>query len=128
MAKKKSVRYQMANNFGLDFINKLKPAKWRYEAPLNDGRDHFGFIAQDVMEIVSKEDFNFVSMKGKYFSVNYWEFVGPMCKAIQELSIEVESLKKQLYENQETTNRENPETDDGESKKVSWWNPLRIFS
>ena len=126
MAKKKYV--STIENFGLDFINKLKPAKWRYEAPLNDGRDHFGFIAQDVMEIVSKEDFNFVTMREDYFSINYWEFMGPMCKAIQELSTEVKDLKKRLYEKQkiQTTNGEDQKID--ERKIYSWWNPKRYFS
>jgi hypothetical protein len=87
------------SNFGLEFIKKLKPAKWRYQAPFNDGRDHFGFIAQDVDEIAPTSDYNFTTIKEGYYSINYWEFIGPMCKAIQELAERVEELERERKPN-----------------------------
>jgi hypothetical protein len=88
--------------FGLEFIKKLKPVRYRFKAPLNDGREHFGFIAQDINKIASKEDYAFVSTKnlykdgenGEFLAIDYKEFVAPMVKAIQELSKRVEKLEK----------------------------------
>ena len=76
--------------FGLDFIRKLKPCKWRYNKPLDDGRDHFGFIAQEVDEVVPKEKYGFVgcSEDGTHFLI-MTEFIGPIVKAIQELDEKV---------------------------------------
>ena len=97
------------NDFGLDFIKKLKPAKWRYQAPLNDGRDHFGFIAQDVDQIASKEDFNFVTVKEGYYAINYYEFIGPIVKAVQELTNKVEKLEHEIKKIQNEKSRNQPQ-------------------
>ena len=82
-------------DFGLEFVNKLKPCKWRYKAPLNDGKDHFGFVAQEVAEIVSKDDFGFVGVREGYLTLNYMEFIGPLVKAVQELSDKVDKLERE---------------------------------
>jgi len=81
--------------FGLDFIKKLKPCMWKFKpGPLADGKDHFGLIAQDINEIVDRENYGFVVFKDGYFAVNYHEFIGPLIKAVQELSERVENLEK----------------------------------
>ena len=81
--------------FGLDFIRKLKPCKWRCNKPLDDGRDHFGFIAQEVDEVAPKEQYGFVgcSKDGTHFLI-MTEFIGPIVKAIQELEEKVKGLEK----------------------------------
>ena len=83
-------------NFGLDFIRKLKPAKWNWPAPHNDGKEHFGFIAQDVDKIASRSDYGFVGMKKDYLTLNYEEFIGPIVKSIQQLDRKITKLEKQL--------------------------------
>jgi len=86
-------------DFGLDFIKKLKPCKWKYKAPLNDGKDHFGFIAQDVNEIASKNDYAFCGPEvDGYMTLSYHEFIGPLVKAVQELSDKVIELENKLEE------------------------------
>lgn len=77
--------------WGLEFLRMLKPAKWKYKAPLNDGKVHFGLIAQDVDKVASRTDYGFVGFKSGYMTISYNEFVGPIIKAIQELD---ERLKK----------------------------------
>ena len=84
-------------NFGLDFIKKLKPVKWNWPAPNNDGKEHFGFIAQDVDKIASRKDYGFVGMKKEYLTINYEEFIGPLAKAIKELSAEVDKINKRFW-------------------------------
>ena len=105
--RKNSVRPMI--DFGLDFIRRLKPAKWRYQAPLNDGRDHFGFIAQDVDKIASKEDFNFVTVREGYYAINYYEFIGPIVKAVQELADKVEKLEYEIEKIQKAKGRNQPQ-------------------
>jgi len=81
--------------FGLDFIRKLKPCKWRYKKPLDDGVEHFGFIAQEVNELAPKEEFGIVVMNeaGTYGLV-MTEFIGPVVKAVQELDERISLLEK----------------------------------
>ena len=81
----------MKKKWGLEFLRMLKPAKWKYKVPLNDGKVHFGLIAQDVDKVASRTDYGFVGFKSGYMTINYNEFVGPIIKAIQELD---ERLKK----------------------------------
>jgi len=81
--------------FGLDFIKKLNPCKWRYLPPLDDGVEHFGFIAQEVDEIVSHEQYGFV-VKGEdgMYRIRLTEFIGPLVKAIKELEQRVAELER----------------------------------
>ena len=83
--------------FGLDFIRKLKPCKWRYIGPLDDGREHFGFLAQEVDSIAPHGQYGFVHLsEDETFMLAYGEFIGPMAKAIQELDSEVKRLREEL--------------------------------
>lgn len=82
--------------FGLDFIRKLKPCNWRYKEPLDDGKIHFGFIAQDVDKLASYKKFGFVVKRGEYLHLAMTEFIGPLVKAVQELSDKVEALEERI--------------------------------
>lgn len=83
--------------FGLDFIRKLKPCKWRYIGQLDDGVEHFGFIAQDIEELAPHHQFGFVSIASDgTFRLSLGEFIGPLTKAVQELDNEVQSLKEEI--------------------------------
>ena len=86
-------------DFGLEFIKKLKPCKWRYKKPLDDGVEHFGFIAQEVDALAPKEKYAFTLTmpdEDKTYMVRYHEFIGPLVKAVQELSEKVEELETQI--------------------------------
>jgi hypothetical protein len=72
--------------FGLDFIRKLRPCRFRFNAPLDDGREHLGFIAQEVDKLVSGKEFGLIGRNEEgIYSINYFEFIAPIVKAIQEL-------------------------------------------
>ena len=80
--------------FGLEFIKKLKPCKWRYKPPIDDGKTHFGFIAQEVDELAPKDQYAFTGTKEGIYYINYMEFIGPMVKAIQELDAKMDEIIK----------------------------------
>lgn len=81
--------------FGLDFIRKLKPCKWRYKSPLDDGVEHFGFIAQEVDSVAPKEAYAFTGIdnQGLYF-IRLYEFIGPIVKTLQELDRRITKLEQ----------------------------------
>lgn len=85
--------------FGLDFINKLKPCKWRYKGLLDDGLEHLGFIAQEVDAIAPRHQYGIVCTKADgMLAIQYTELIGPLVKAVQELNEKVIELEAQLQE------------------------------
>jgi len=83
--------------FGLDFIKKLKPCKWRYRDQLDDGVEHFGFIAQDVDKIAPHTDYGFVkTTPDGIYLINYAEFIGPIVKAMQEMEKRLTQVEGEL--------------------------------
>jgi len=82
--------------FGLDFIRKLRPCKWRYIEPLDDGVEHFGFIAQEVDGIASKDEYAFVVIEDGVYKIVLGEFIGPIVKAVQELDEKISKLEEEI--------------------------------
>ena len=82
-------------NFGLGFLKKLKPCRWRYNYPLDDEVEHFGFIAQEVDSVAPKDKYAFTGIgdDGIYF-MRLYEFIGPIVKAIQELDQRLTDLEQ----------------------------------
>jgi hypothetical protein len=75
---------------GLEVINELNPVAYNWKA---DGQADEGLIAQEVLDIVP----NAVSgSEEEMYQMDYSKLVTPLIKAVQELSAEVEELKKQL--------------------------------
>ena len=101
------------SDLGLDFIQKLSPIKYKWKEVFNKEhkkdpskplrrpgkRYHYGLVAQDVEKVISGDDFAglVISENGKY-ALRYGEFIGPLIKAVQELSERVGSLEKELEE------------------------------
>lgn len=99
---------------GLDFIKTLRPVdfRWDYREDYNWGekdgskkrsRFHHGLIAQEVAVACSFLNVDFGGLQdhaktgGKdVLSIGYEELIGPLIKAIQELTTKVESLESQL--------------------------------
>ena len=64
----------------------MKTCTWKYKpGPLSDGKEHVGLVAQDVNEVVDQNKYGFVVMKEGFYAINYYEFIGPLIKAVQEL-------------------------------------------
>lgn len=83
--------------FGLDFIRKLRPCKWRYKEPIDDGQEHFGFIAQEVDRLAPKEVYGFVSEGPGLLRLNLFEFIGPLAKAVQEIDERLTKLEEAIH-------------------------------
>lgn len=88
------------SKYGLELINKIKPCTFQYKQKAEDGLVddnnliHFGVIAQDLNELLSENEFALVQKtQNGFYAVNYIELIGPMIKAIQELSKKVEELE-----------------------------------
>jgi len=88
------------SDLGLDFVNKLKPVSYKWNK--NDGKTHYGLIAQDVEEVLSTEgktDKDFAALniptEGP-MGLNYSELISPLIKAVQELTTEVNTLKAKV--------------------------------
>lgn len=93
-------------DLGLDFIKKLRPVKykWNFRNGEYEGkRYHQGLIAQEVKEVLDdmKTDFagyqdHKVNGGEDVLSLAYGEFIAPLIKAIQELQVMIDDLKKQV--------------------------------
>lgn len=87
--------------FGLNFINELKPVDYKYNNS-NSDRYHHGFIAQDL-EALKDKGYEFGGVDNpKYnggedvYSVGYTEIIAPLVKSVQELSKENKSLRNRI--------------------------------
>jgi hypothetical protein len=103
---------------GLDFINLLKPVTYHFDVDkqneimgisINEKVEGMydiekitftGFLAQDVEAAAKKVNYDFSGLdkSGEILGLRYAEFVVPLVKAVQELSIENEGLKDIVQE------------------------------
>ena len=95
------------SDLGLSFINKLSPKSYKFKGKT---RTHYGLVSQDVETVlgdISKPTSGFAgfiktdSSEAKdgssyNYGLRYGEFIGPLIKAVQELSAEVETLKTKV--------------------------------
>ncbi len=95
------------SDLGLSFVNKLSPKSYKFKGKT---RTHYGLIAQDIETVlgdISKPTSGFAgfiktdSSENKdgssyNYGLRYGEFIGPLIKAVQELSAEVETLKTKV--------------------------------
>ena len=109
---------------GLDFVNKLEPVTYKWDKRSNyveKGEDFnhivpdgshkedwldVGFLAQDVEKLESEYGYNIsdksnltttLSDDGNQYGLKYNKFVPMLVKAVQELSAQVEELKKNSH-------------------------------
>ena len=75
--------------YGLDYIKQLKPKQYQYINNTN-GREHWGFLAQDIRELNKNDKLSVWGLRpnGKQ-QLNYTEFIAVICKAIQQLDKKV---------------------------------------
>lgn len=89
----------LSSNLGLSFINKLRPVSYTRR---NDetNKTEYGLIAQEVEDALKQEGTENTGMltvtnEGEY-QLRYNDLIAPMIKAIQELTVENEELKKRI--------------------------------
>jgi hypothetical protein len=105
---------------GLDFINQLRPVSYKWIIGYNEQektddpnpsvtpypgvRDHYGFISQEVksaLDIVGCDSFAGWVLADKddpdsQQSLRYTEFIAPIVKAVQELSLKLDALDARI--------------------------------
>jgi hypothetical protein len=86
---------------GLDFIKKLRPVSYQMKN-LDDSRTNWGFIAQEIEEIVGTENaiLTVGGDKDRTLGLRYTDFVAPLVKAVQEQQQEIEELQSKLIKEQ----------------------------
>ena len=85
----------------LDKILKLKPVeyKWDLDNPmLNDEAIYYGFLAQDVLEILpeSVRTFKDDKLEGGRLTLHYESFIAHLAKSIQEQQVIINDLEKRI--------------------------------
>ena len=87
---------------GLDFINQLNPVTYEWKNKKDNKKSH-GLIAQEVEETMnnlnmSKNEYSLINYdeSNNKYGINYSELIGPLIKAIQELSNENKILKEKI--------------------------------
>jgi|TARA_R110001583_G_scaffold20031_2_gene77689 hypothetical protein len=83
---------------GLSFLNELRPVQFKFK---DKARRHYGLVAQEVEQVlsdsgISTTDFAPLIHDGDSdrYGMRYSEFTSILIKAVQELSKEIEELKK----------------------------------
>lgn len=106
-------KYIKASALGLDFVNALRPVSFQWKSTparkaKKDGRPdrtHYGLIAQEVEAVLTADGIDTNDFAGyiantdeekETYGLRYNEFIGPMIKAIQELSTQVKELQNGL--------------------------------
>lgn len=76
----------------IDILNQLKPVQFNF---INQPDIHYGFIAQEVLQILPQY-VSTSSGKDSYYQMDYSKFTGILCKALKEQQTEITELKSQL--------------------------------
>ena len=86
---------------GLDFVNQLKPVKFKWksrEGITKDGTTEAGFIAQDFQKAQKDNDVEYLGLvmdnNPDRLEASYSKLIPVLCKAIQELKQEIQTLKQ----------------------------------
>lgn len=89
------------SQLGLNFINDLNPVSYTFRDSPNKTR--WGLIAQEVKETIDRHNVNFAGWHLDYNdnpasiqNLIYTEFIGPLIKAVQELSLQNTQLQEQI--------------------------------
>jgi hypothetical protein len=82
----------------LDFVRALNPKRYKFNnSPESDrGVTHWGFVAQDVAEVMGPHEFfggHDSDASGGNQAISYPELTAVLWKAVQELAAEVAALK-----------------------------------
>ena len=82
-------------DLGLGFINKINPVKYNFK---EDDNTKYGIVAQEVLKALEdtgiKESSFIATDNPDKLGANYVQFIAPLIKAVQELSQQIEDLKK----------------------------------
>jgi len=89
------------SNYGLNFINKLRPVTYKLKKGTTDLQS--GFIAQEVETAANSIGYEFNGIvkpqtESDFYSLRYAEFVVPLVKAVQEQQLQIEAKEAKITE------------------------------
>jgi hypothetical protein len=84
------------SSIGLNEVLQLKPTLYRIKDDESEGEKELGFIAQEVKEFIPQAYVESGEDDAKFIGLNYNAIVAALVKSIQELKIEIDSLKNQM--------------------------------
>jgi len=89
-------------DLGLEFINKVRPVKYKFKEDKHSGKMKYGIIAQEVQEVLinlDKEDTSFIETDNPdKLGADYVQFIAPLIKSVQELTEMVKAQQKEIEE------------------------------
>lgn len=85
----------MAEKDVIDAVKKMRPTVYKYNDSLDDGVEHFGFIAQELAELFPIDEYGVVSVNrdSGFLQVKYHEVIPMLVKYIQHLEERVNKLE-----------------------------------
>jgi len=90
------------SDLGLEFINKVRPVKYKFKEDKHSGKMKYGIIAQEVQEVLinlDKEDTSFIETDNPdKLGADYVQFIAPLIKSVQELTEMVKAQQKEIEE------------------------------
>ena len=84
------------SSIGLNEILGLKPTLYRMINDESEGEKELGFIAQEVKDFIPYAYVESGEEEEKFIGLNYNPIVAALVKAVQELKIEIDTLKNQM--------------------------------
>ena len=77
-------------------IESARPRKFRFKSEVHEKGERYGFIAQELREVL--DDASGIEFKNShdYHNVHYMDFVAPLCKIVQDQQKQIESLKNEI--------------------------------
>ena len=87
-------------DLGLDFINSLHPVSYQMKSEASNEQS-FGFIAQEVEEILDGREAKLISTQNTEDAMKYMRYndlIAPIVNAIQEQQEEIDSLEARILE------------------------------
>lgn len=81
--------------FGIELIRKLKPCKFKFKNE-NSNKFHFGLIAQDVAEVLNRDEFSIVGERNNFLTIDYLQLISVLIKAVQQSDEKISKLESQL--------------------------------
>lgn len=79
-----------------NLLKEINPVSFKYK---NTGNEHIGFIAQEVIEALEKNNLPQIPIKKDelgFYSLNYLDFIGILWKSNQNLIARVEKLEEEI--------------------------------
>jgi hypothetical protein len=83
----------------IDKVNKIRPIKFNWTHETDSANKNYGVIANDVQEVLPELTHSTIGEDGNpVLGVKYTELIPVLIKAIQEMDIEIKSLKSMLLQ------------------------------